>query len=312
MSDASIPDTNTAELAGPLHPALSDEGVAAAQSEDRGTDLRVVRAAPRGHCPTKRLVAVAAVFVQLAAGSPAWPQPTNHLDAIDHQLVIKLGAGVVGAPVEPIDPAKLIAAITRPHSTEFRVTEGPKKGETVLLSVRKRGGGSNATASGRSSSWTHELPGILTEHVVENSAGLSASTLVIGTSGYSSTYRPPEPLLLSAIADGKSKSFLMDVEVHTKTQPDKVKYHGQIRVTYSNKGTYRIKTPAGDFDGLVVRTTYKGKLGPATMNDADIRIYSPTMGLIALVVHTRLHAALVLNRDQHTALLIDKPSKDAP
>ena len=311
MSDATDLDTNTADLAGALHPAASGKGVDARQSDDRGIDPRVVNAQPRGHGSTKWLVAVAAVFVQLAAGSPASPQPTDRLDTIDRELIARLGDGIIGEPIEPIDPEKLVAAMARPHSAEFRVIEGPQKGKTVQLSVRKEDGGSHANASGLTPSWVLEVPGVITEHLVEDAEGLSASTLVIGTSGMSSTYRPPEPMLLRGIAAGKSKSYVMDVRVHPLAHPEQTKYKGQIRTTYSNRGSYRIQTPAGAFNGTVVRSDYQGKLGPATMNDVDIRIYSPTVGLIAIVTHNRLHAALLLNRDKHITLLVEKLPPDA-
>ena len=242
-----------------------------------------------------------------AIGTTAWADASNPLDDVDRELLGRLGPHVLGAPIAPIDPATLIEAVTRPQTSRFVMIEGPKKGQWVPVSVRSEqqipGGGKPADGP----LWAIVVPGVITEYVVAGQAGLHSPMIVLGDGALASSYLPPEPMLLRGVAPGTSKSYEMQVHVHPTSNPEKTKYKGQIRTHYTNKGSYRFHTPGGDFDGVVIRTDYQGKLGPATMNDSDMRIYSPKVGLLAIVTHDRLHAMLLLDRDKHVPLLLAEP-----
>ena len=78
-----------------------------------------------------------------------------------------------------------------------------------------------------------------------------------------------------------------------------------MTVTYRNLGAYEIKTPAGTFPGLVIRCDYVGTIGPAQMNDVDIRIYAPGEGLIAFSGHDRFRAFLILRKNIVNAFILE-------
>ena len=243
----------------------------------------------------------------LATSTTAWADSPNFLNDTDRELLGRLGPHVLGAPIEPIDPAALIEAVTQPRISRFVMIEGPKKGQLVSVSVRSEkqipGAGKPADAP----LWAIGAPGVITQYVLAGEEGLRSPMIVLGDGTLASSYLPPEPMLLRGVAAGVSKSYEMQVHVHPANNFEKTKYKGRLRSTYTNKGSYRLHTPAGAFDGVVIRTDYQGKLGPATMNDSDIRIYSPKVGLLAIATHDRLHAMLVLNRDKYVILLLAKP-----
>ena len=253
-----------------------------------------------------RSALAAAAACSLAAASGAAAEPQDFLGASDRKLVAHLGKDVVGAPVAPIDPAKLIAAITRPQTAEFIVIAGPKKGQNVPVSIRREKSLPKGLKPAPGPIWALKVPDVIVEYMIEEKDGLSAPHLAIGTGTLATSYLPPEPVLLRDVGPGDSSSYEMEVRVHPADDPEKTKYKGLIRTTYSNKGSYRIKTPAGSFDGVLVRIDFQGKLGPATMNDSDLRIYSPEFGLLGIVTHDRLHALLLVNRDEHVTLLVTK------
>lgn len=242
----------------------------------------------------------------LAAASGGAAEPRDFLDESDRKLVAHLGEDVVGAPIAAIDPATLVSALSRPQTADFRMIDGPKKGQNVSVSIRSEKTLPKGTKRAPGPIWVLEVPGVIVEYMIEEKDGLSAPHLALGSGALSTSYLPPEPVLLRDVAPGDSKSYEMEVHVHPADDPEKTKYKGKIRSTYSNRGSYRIKTPAGSFDGVLIRIDFKGKLGPATMNDSDLRIYSPKFGLLGIVAHNRLHAMLLVNRDEHVTLLVEK------
>ncbi|MEE2703472.1 MAG: hypothetical protein VX614_05570 [Myxococcota bacterium] len=243
----------------------------------------------------------------LATSTTAWADSPNLLNDADRELLGRLGPDVLGAPIAAIDPAALIEAVTQSRISRFVMIEGPKKGQLVPVSVRSETQIPGAKKPADAPLWAIRAPGVITQYVVAGEEGLRSPMIVLGDGTFASSYLPPEPMLLRGVVAGASKSYEMQVQVHPASNFEKTKYKGRIRTTYTNKGSYRLHTPAGAFDGVVIRTDYQGKLGPATMNDSDIRIYSPKVGLLAIATHDRLHAMLVLNRDKYVILLLAKP-----
>jgi hypothetical protein len=242
----------------------------------------------------------------MAAASGLQADSKKLLDATDHALLARLGDNVLGKPIPPIDPAALVRAAMRSSPSQFLMIDGPDKGQHVSVSMHDDVTLPTGEKPIAGQVWSLDVPQVMRQYIIKDKGGLRAPLIVLKPGDYGMSYNPPEPMLLVEVAEGDSKSFEMDVRVLPVKDSTETKYQGRIRTTYTNKGSYRMTTPAGAFDGMVVRCDYQGKVGPATMNDSDLRIYSPEVGLLAIVTHNRLHAMLLVNRDKHIALLLAK------
>ena len=70
-------------------------------------------------------------------------------------------------------------------------------------------------------------------------------------------------------------------------------HEGRLEVNYSYLGAYEIKTPAGSYDAALIRWTYKGKVGPAKVDDTQYRFFAENVGMVASCDKLDISALLV-------------------
>jgi len=255
------------------------------------------------------LGAIVALWLSLAVSAIAWAASTTTpglLRETDRELLAKLGPGVIGEPIAPPPEKEIAAAVVRPGSARFRMVAGPRAGRTFEVTTKSVGELPNGNAVKRPT-WVIDIPHVMTQYVVIDELGLTAPALLFRHVGLFSVYHPIEPLLVFGLGPGMSKHYRAKAAARHVSKPEVVAYTGEMTVTYRNLGAYEIKTPAGTFPGLVIRCDYVGKIGPAKINQADIRIYSPGQGLIALSAHDRLEAFMVLSKNIVNAFILEGP-----
>ncbi|MEE3327928.1 MAG: hypothetical protein VX252_11385 [Myxococcota bacterium] len=249
------------------------------------------------------------VLLLFFAGTPAGVGAAELLDATDRALLGRLGSDVKRTAIPAIDPDRLIEAFTRAQSWPFTIMEGPKKGQQVELSVQAP---SRLPGSGKALDtpvWALEIPGVMKQYAEVTGEGLQSPIIMLDRGTFAASYLPYDPVLLRKIDFGQSKTFAMQVKVHPQSDFSETEYEGQIQATYTNKGSYRFDTPSGTYDGVIIATEYRGTLGPATMDNRNLRIYSPKDGLVAMVAHDRLHAILLVDEDKFITLLRAAPAR---
>lgn len=110
-----------------------------------------------------------------------------------------------------------------------------------------------------------------------------------------SRFAPGDPLLLSGLQPGQSVTSSHTVEVYDLSNLATVSHSGTLDVTYSHLGTHRVTVPAGTFDAALVKWSYSGKIGPATIKDAQYRFVAPNVGMVAMIQIRSISALLVYN-----------------
>ena len=73
-------------------------------------------------------------------------------------------------------------------------------------------------------------------------------------------------------------------------------HNGTLDVTYSYLGAYKVTTPAGAYDAALIKWAYKGKVGPAKVQDTQYRFFAPKVGMVASVDHLDVSAFLLYQK----------------
>lgn len=111
-------------------------------------------------------------------------------------------------------------------------------------------------------------------------------------------HQPAEPGVLVGLAPGDSRSASIAVAVSDISSPQVVSHNGTLEVTYSHLGAYKVTTPAGTYDAALIKWTYKGKVGPADVDDTQYRFFAENVGMVATVDKLSVAAPFVYH--EHT------------
>ena len=212
---------------------------------------------------------------------------------------------VIGKPIAPPNEKALASAITRPGNARYRMLSGNGAGQSFEVTTKSAPTLPDGSAV-KTPTWVIDMPNVMTQFVTMDKHGLTAPALLLRRVGLFSVYQPIEPLLIFGVGPGESKQFVAKAAARHVSKPHVVAYGGQVTVTYRNLGAYEIKTPAGTFPGLIIRSDYVGNIGPATLNESDLRIYTPEKGLIALSAHDRLQAFMIIDKKIVHAFILEE------
>ncbi len=68
-------------------------------------------------------------------------------------------------------------------------------------------------------------------------------------------------------------------------------------MTYSYLGAHEVTVPAGTYNATLIKWVYKGKVGPARIEDTQDRFMAEDVGVVAMVDKKDI-SALLIYRDQ--------------
>jgi hypothetical protein len=241
-----------------------------------------------------RSAACAAVLAAvLTAGSacPAGAQGAGAVVPLPAQMQAAAQTylpGVVGDPVPSftIDPG---LAKLSPGSRVYQVVSGPNAGNTEQHEIAKMPGegkgGQWRYSIGNRSVILHEVSGESLSIISENDANQGVVT----------RYSPPQPLLLAGMNAGDSKQMTMKVNVYDLSDPTDLEHEGQLDVTLTYVGAYKVTVPAGTYDAALLRWHFKGEIGPASVEDIQARFLVPGVGMVAAAEKRDIAAFLIYN-----------------
>ena len=113
--------------------------------------------------------------------------------------------------------------------------------------------------------------------------------------GVLTRYSPAQPLLIAGMNAGDEKTITLKVNVYDLDDPDDLEYKGSLDLTLTYVGAYKVTVPAGTFDAALLRWHYKGKIGPATIDDVQARFIAKDMGVVAAAEKLDVAAMLIYN-----------------
>lgn len=90
-------------------------------------------------------------------------------------------------------------------------------------------------------------------------------------------------------------------------------YGGKLQALNSYEGAFRVRTPAGEFDTVLIREDFTIKVGPLKAEDDRLLFFARGVGLIAEVEGIRASAILIIRVKEHSAkVLVEYPEGVEP
>ncbi len=196
--------------------------------------------------------------------------------------------GIVGEPVPAftIDPS---LASLNPGTRTFQIVSGDEK-RTIEQHVVSAGDklGTWRSQMGERTLYLHVIPGESVSIVSEQDS----------KQGVVTRFNPPQPLLIAGMNAGDEQKFTIDVKVYDLDDPADLEYEGKLDLNLTYIGAYKVTVPAGTFDAAALRWTYKGKVGPASIDDIQVRFVSKEAGAVATAQKRDLAAMLIYNENK--------------
>jgi len=216
-----------------------------------------------------------------------------------------LGPTVVGEAIpapEVADTGLYLAA--RAGTRNFLMVSGDDAGKTEQHQVTQLKKDAGTTI------WRYDAGGKFVYFVTAQSNGDYLVTGVEDIAGGAITkYSPPEPFMLQGLKPGEERNAKLTVKVFDLESPDDLTHEGELDVNYRYVGAYKVNVPAGDFDAILVKWTFKGKVGPASVDDTQYRFFAPDLGIVAAVEQLDVSAMLVYNRHTKVARVLASKHK---
>jgi len=230
------------------------------------------------------LPAMLAVAAQARAGTPI------ELPQADKALLDEyLGPGVVGKAVEGKPLAEPLKLVPLTNTTwRYRFTNGDDKGKVIDHKFSALEGDPSGA------NWKGEVgkTDILYMRKTDDGSIEFVSHPELDT-GLVTAYHPPAPLLMKGMAPGQAHKTRFDVKVYYLDNPEKEKHSGQLELTLTYVGAYEVKTPAGTFEAALIKSDYKGKVGPASVEDVQYRFFAEGIGIVAMIEEKHVSAFLL-------------------
>jgi len=112
------------------------------------------------------------------------------------------------------------------------------------------------------------------------------------------TYAPLFPVIFNGMRPGEKTLVKTDIRVYDLHDPTDEKYKGHLKVTHTYVGAYEVTVPAGKYQTVLIKSSYTGKVGPASVNEVGYMFYAEGVGIVASL--ERSHVAAFLFYDKKT------------
>lgn len=251
-----------------------------------------------------------AAAAAIAVGSATFAAPPQPLDADEAALVALFGDAVSLTAIDvEMDLDEILRATVAAKETEFLVLHGPGTGGSLHRSVKAVGRAPAHWPDSGVPPVAVTIPGRSVMYLFLDAKGsIVAETQLDLEQAVLVTFTPGE---MRVPHQGVPDPYQMKVKVWDLHDPGDLEHEGTMNVVARNRGTWRVKTPAGEFDCLMLRLDYDGKVGPASVKDTNLRFISPEVGLVASVEGKRVSAMIFYNTDTRIALALKDPPPQA-
>ena len=180
----------------------------------------------------------------------------------------------------------------------FTVVEGNDRGSDIDITVQKDGTADDVRVL--------RIGDLRTTTILIRPEGLYRSIEVDHPTGSIATFKPEEPVCLVQGAPGAPVRASIEVSVSSVDDPDTTTHQGTLECVYEVLGAFTVTTPAGEFPTTCIRTSYRGSVGPAEIDDAQYVFYDPRLGPVAIRSFDHVKAMIVYDKTQKASLLLKR------
>lgn len=218
------------------------------------------------------------------------------LGEADRNAVAILGKGVVGRalPARPIaDAAHLMPLV--PGRWIYRVLTGDPS-DQAQEDVMAR---SRHDKTGKP--WRHVVGKQFIEYFRLGSSGnIELVSEVDLEEDVITQYAPTFSVIHEGMSPGETRPLETEIGVYGLHDPTYAKYSGRVKATHTYVGAYEVVVPAGTYPTVLIKSTYKGKVGPASVDDVGYVFYSPGVGIVAAVERSHVSAFFFYDKTTRT------------
>lgn len=196
--------------------------------------------------------------------------------------------GVVGEPVPAFTLQPEMAELSS-GTRVYKIVSGPNAGKDEQDIITALSGG------GEGKRWSYKS-GVRTVFLTEipgKSLGIVSEE--DEKQGVMTRYSPAEPMIYAGMNAGDQRTLHMKVKVYDLSDPDDLEHEGYLDTTLTYVGAYKVTVPAGTYDAALLRWQFKGKIGPATVEDIQARFVAPEVGMVAAAEKRDVAAFLIYN-----------------
>ena len=246
----------------------------------------------RSKLPARSPLLLAGLACALVPGSGALADGESLADVIK-----TFGPGVITTKSDPprIDSFEEFIAADF-GSRVFMIVEGNDQGQMMVLKVEPKDGAEGVHL-------LHLDKGHVST-ILTDSSSLYRSQEVDDETSSIASFDPAEPVLLSKQGLGKPLEMSIAVSVSSTSNPGEVTHRGTLKCTYEVLGSFQVKSTAGVFDTICIRTSYLGTVGPANVDDSRYVFFAKGVGPIALRTSDHVQAMLFYNKTNKQSLLL--------
>lgn len=206
--------------------------------------------------------------------------------------------GIVVGPATGVPPLAKVADWYPLQDATFRYdrpVDAGKKATLVLSSgVRAPGTPIGSPVDG----WMMRVSDGATRYLSERTAdGIVIPSEVSTANGLLIRLNPPEPVVLTGRKEGEADSRDIVVKIYDVHDPTVVTHSGKVTCKWTDLGGWRVKVPYGAFDTRLIRLTYDGSVGPASVSAQKYFFLAPGIGAVAFTDAREISAFIFFNDD---------------
>ncbi len=220
--------------------------------------------------------------------------PVVELNKIDRDALALLGGGVVGKalPAWPIkDTARLMPL--RKGKWTYQITAGEREGKRQVTSISK------IDRKSEQKLWNRSVVGDCTEYFsVKDDGAINLVSEIYLKQDAIVHYTPMLPVMFDGMKSGDKTQVETEIKIYDLHNPTFLKYSGRLKVIHTYLGVYEITVPAGKYEAVLIKSSYKGKVGPAHVVDGGYAFYARDAGMVASI--ERMHVTAFIFYDKHT------------
>jgi hypothetical protein len=194
----------------------------------------------------------------------------------DRAVLTSLGRDVsIGEPVPAplIDLGRLM--LLRPGRWTYRILTGPREGTTEVEHLAP------ALRTGPGTDWTRTVGDDYVLDITGTPEGLFMPREVVKGHGALVVFEPPLVYVLGGLRPGERRVHESRMTVYSAENPRFRRYSGRITSTTTYVGAYRVRTPAGAFDAILIRSDYAIEVfGFVSVRDVLHSMYAPGVGKV--------------------------------